>query len=371
MKKLLLSVIASIMIAHTAGLSAQNSVAGSDGQSPSRYEQAIRMGREMATRLISQTGAPGLSVAVAVDGSLVWSEGFGFADMENRVPVRAHTRFRVGSLSKLLTAATAARLYEQGLLDLDAPVQRYVPAFPKKEYEITIRQLAGHLGGIRHYKQGEYINHRRFDSVVESLKIFQADELVHQPGAKYLYSTYGYTLISAVIEGAAKQDFLTCVQQQALRPINMKGTIADDNIKIIEHRVRFYSRSPDGQLSNEVYTDNSERWAAGGFLSTAEDLAMFGSAHLKDGFLKPETRSLIFTSQRTADGKETSVGIGWRIGRDSQGRRIYHHGGDSIGGRAFLIAYPDSRIVVALLANLTRARFAEQEATKFAELFMN
>lgn len=333
-------------------------------------EGAKQQARKFAAELMAQQNIPGLSVAVAIDDQIVWSEGFGFADLENRVEARPTTRFRTGSVSKLLTAAAVARLYEQGRIDLDAPVQRYVPAFPKKEQEISVRQLAGHLAGIRHYSRDEFINTQRYNGVSESLKVFQDSPLLHPPGTKYLYSSYGYTLISAAVEGASNQAFLNYMQDQVFRPLKMESTIADDNQQIIASRTRFYSRNDNGQWVNATYTDNSNRWAAGGFISTAEDLARFASAHLKDGFLKPETRTLMFTSQKINDGKETGVGIGWRMGKDTEGRRILHHGGESMGGRAFLLMYPEQKIVVVMLANLTFARFGEKEASSLAALFM-
>ena len=335
-----------------------------------RYTEARQQARQLVAEFVAQDRIPGLSVAVAVQGQVVWSQGFGFADLENRLEVHPLTRFRIGSVSKLLTAAAVARLTDQGRLDLDAPVQRYVPAFPKKGYEITTRQLAGHLAGIRHYAQDEYINLQRYDSVSESLKVFQDSPLLHPPGTKYSYSTYGYTLIGATIEGASGQDFLSFLQAQVFLPLKMESTVADDNRRLVPNRTRFYSLESNGQWVNAPYTDNSNRWAGGGFLSTAEDLAHFASAQLTDGFLRTETRALMFTAQRTSDGKETGVGLGWRIGTDGEGRRILHHGGESIGGRAFVLAYPDRGIVVVMLANLTMARFSEKEAASVAALFV-
>jgi len=331
---------------------------------------AIGQGQKFLKELMSQQGVPGLAVAVGVNGKIVWSEGIGLADLEHRVSVSPQTRFRVGSISKLFTATAVAKLHEQGLLDLDAPVQKYAPPFPRKDFEITTRLLAGHLAGIRHYAPAEFINRQRSSSIEDSLNVFKNDPLVHQPGTKYLYSTYGYTLISAVIEGASKEEYLTFMRKDVFEPLNMPRTVPDDNRRIIENRTGFYVRGQDGQLSNESNTDNSNRRAAGGFLSTAEALVRFGSAHLGQGFLKSESLTLIFTSQRTSDNKETGVGIGWRIGKDAKGREIYHHGGDSVG-RAFLVVYPNSKVIVALLANLTFARFAEKEASLLADLFVN
>ncbi len=368
MKKLLILLL---LISFAYQIFPQKKEDGSNVKVDKKYKKSVEQGRKLVAELMTKETIPGFSIAVMKDGKLLWSEGFGFADLETRLPVSPKTRFRIGSVSKLLTATAVAKLYEQGLLDLDAPIQKYLPNFPKKEFEITSRQLVEHLAGIRHYKRDEFINRQRYETVSESLKIFQDDALLHQPETKYLYSSRGYVLLSAVIEGAAKQDFLSFMQEKVFTPLKMPNTFPDDNKKLVENRTRFYAKTSDNKWNNETFTDNSDRWAAGGFVSTAEDLAIFGSESLKDGFLKAETSALIFTSQKTKDGKETGVGFAWRIGKDSKGRTIYHHGGESVGGRAFLIVYPESKIVIAMMCNLTFARFAEADAEKISELFYN
>lgn len=340
-------------------------------KTPKKYKKSVETGQSLIKDLMTKEAIPGFSVAVMKDGQFVWSEGFGYADLETHIPVTPQTRFRIGSLSKLLTAAAVAKLYEQGSLDLDAPVQKYVASFPKKEFEITPRQLLGHLTGIRHYKSGEAISATRYESVSDALKIFQDDDLLYQPETKYQYSSWGYVLLSAAVEGASKKDFLDLMSEQVFSPLKMTNTFPDDNKKIVEYRSRFYGKTADNKWNNEVYADTSDRWAAGGFVSNAEDLVVFASEMMKNGYLKPETRSLIFTSQKLKDGKETGVGFAWRIGKDSKGRTIYHHGGASAGGRTFLLVYPESKIVVALFCNLTFARFAEADAEKIGELFMD
>src|SRR5438093_7556102 len=169
----------------------------------------------------------GLQVAVGVDGKLVWSEGFGYADVARKIPVTAQTQFRIGSVSKPITAAAVALLYEQGKLDLDAPVQRYVPSFPDKGIPITTRQLAGHRAGLRHYRGDEFLLNRRFTSVLEGLTIFQGDSLLFPPGTTFSYSTYGWNLISAVVEAAAGQDFWSYMGRHGFRPLGMTHTAAD------------------------------------------------------------------------------------------------------------------------------------------------
>jgi CubicO group peptidase (beta-lactamase class C family) len=269
-----------------------------------RYGGAIEHARLIMREIVHRTGVPGMSVAVGVNGEIVWAEGFGFADLENRVPVTPATRLRVGSVSKPITAAAVGLLVQRGKLDLDAPVQQYVPSFPEKRWPITTRQLAGHIAGIRHYR--------------------------------YSYSSYAWNLISAVVEAASGQDFLPYMQQHVFDKIGMSETVADHTDSIIPNRTRFYERNGDGVTLNAPYVDNSYKWAGGGFVSTPRGLVRFGMAHLKEGFLDPATLELMWTSQRTNNGEETGYGIGWSVRTDYTGRRAMAHSGGSVGGTAHL-----------------------------------
>ena len=248
-----------------------------------------------------------------------------------------------------------ALLYEQGKLDLDAPVQRYVPSFPDKGVPITTRQLAGHLAGIRHYRGDEFLLNRRFTSVLEGLTIFQGDSLLFPPGTKFSYSTYGWNLISAVVEAAAGQDFLSYMGRNVFRPLGMTHTAADRVDSLIPNRTRFYERAADGAFVLAPPVDNSYKWAGGGFVSTAEDLVKFGSAMLRPGFLKAGTLELLFTSQKTRAGEPTGYGVGWFVGTDSLGHRWVFHGGSSVGGTTAFGVDRDSRVVVAITSNLSNA----------------
>src|SRR5579864_2091782 len=133
-------------------------------------------------KFMSTTHVPGLSIAVVENADLEWATGFGFADLENNVPASEHTLFRLGSISKTLTAVGALKLWELGRLDLDAPVQKYCPAFPQKSGPITTREVMGHLGGIRHYKPGpddaEGNSTKHFDHPIQAgLDFFKNDPL--------------------------------------------------------------------------------------------------------------------------------------------------------------------------------------------------
>ena len=314
-------------------------------------------------------GIPGLALAVAVGGKIVYSEGFGYADLEERVPVWPTTKFRIGSISKPLTATALMQLVEAGKLDLDAPVQKYVPAFPDKGAPVTVRMVAGHIAGIRHYQGDEFHIQKHFDNVLDSLKIFENDPLVSPPGTEFHYSSYGFNLLSAVIESASDEKFLDYMRGHVFDGVGLVHTAADQNARIIEERSRFYEKEKDGTLENAPYVDNSYKWAGGGFLSTSEDLVRFGSALLQPGVLKAATLKEMFTPQRTKSGKVVEYGIGWFVRKSKSGKPIYEHSGGAVGGTSQLIIYPESYVVVALVTNFSDGGWERSEVEAVAEKF--
>jgi CubicO group peptidase (beta-lactamase class C family) len=335
-----------------------------------RFASAVERGRFIMQELVQRAGVPGLGVAVGVEGRVVWSEGFGFADLEQGVPATRLTRFRVGSVSKPITAAALGLLVERGQLDLDLPVQRYVPTFPEKRWPVTSRALAGHLSGVRHYLGDETYGSRRYDTVLEGLAIFQDDTLLFEPGTRFSYSSYAWNLLSAAVEGASGQSFLTFMDANVFEPLGLDHIVADHTDSLVPYRTRFYERTRAGGVLHAPYVDNSYKWAGGGFLSTAEDLVRFGMAHLEPGFLRPETVALLWTSQYTNEGNPTGYGIGWFTGTDHDERRIVYHGGSSIGGRAMLLLFPEEDVVVALLSNAS-APMTLSAAWSIAEPFLS
>jgi len=325
-------------------------------------------------RAIVQKGdapnVPGFSVAVAVDGKIVWSEGFGFSDVGAKKRVTATTRFRIGSVSKSLSSVGLALMVERDQVDLDAPVQKYVPDFPIHEKPITTRLLGGHLAGIRHYKgDKEMLLNESFTNCHDALRIFQNDPLVAPPGSKFSYSTFGWTLISAVMEAAAHEDFCRYMDENVFQPLGMTHTGPDRKGVSDPERTQFYQYDAEGNSVVAPTVDNSNKWAGGGFLSTPEDLVRFGSALLKPGFLKAESLDLLFTPQKTSDGKPTNYGIGWFIERDAQGHRILLHTGGSIGGTSVLLLHPETKTVFALACNHSSASISKNDREAIVELF--
>jgi len=332
---------------------------------------AVEYARAILEMMRAERGVPGLSAAVGIDGRIVFAEGFGWADLENRSPSTASTKFRIGSVSKPLTAAAIGILAERGKLDLDAPVQVYVPDFPDKRWPVTSRLVAGHLAGIRHYNDEEFLSARRYESVSEGLEIFASDSLLFEPGDRFQYSSYGWNLLSAVVEGASGEEFLPFMDREVFEPLGMLSTVADHTDSIIQDRTRYYEIAADGSVYNSPFVDNSYKWAGGGFLSTPSDLVRFGMAHLDGNLLQDATLDEFWTSQRTTDGDETGYGIGWFVETKPGGRRTVSHGGGSIGGVTYLLVLPDENVVAALTANTSEGVGLHRAAFLLAEAFLD
>jgi CubicO group peptidase (beta-lactamase class C family) len=333
------------------------------------YIEAIQDSRALIFEIMEEAGIPGASVAVGIGGQIVWAEGFGWADVELGVPVTTLTRFRVGSVSKPITAAGLGLLVERGQVDLDAPIQTYLPDFPEKRWPVTTRQLGGHTAGIRHYRGAEMMSARRYPTVQSGLEIFADDSLLFEPGTEFSYSSYGWNLLSAVMEGASGEDFLTFMRDEVFEPLGLRHTVADHTDSIITFRTSFYGKREDGTIVNAPYVDNSYKWAGGGFLSTPEDMVRFGQQHLGEGFLRAETLAELQTPQTLANGESTGYGIGWSSDEQDDGDRTYAHSGGSVGGATLLLLVPEHDLVVAGVVNISgpAARIVQRVAQIFED----
>lgn len=351
-------------------LAAVGAICGTCTAQDSGFSPEKRVQIESAVgRFMAATSAPGISVAVVEDAQPVWSAGFGMADLENFVPVTPQTLFRLGSISKPLTAVAALELWERGKLDLDAPVQRYCPRFPQTDAPITTRQVLGHLGGIRHYRtdsaDAETGNTKHFDDPIQAgLDFFKNDALVAKPGTHFHYSTQGYTLVGCVIEGASGQKYVDFVRENVLRSAQMSETQADNRYLLIPHRTRFYHKEKSGAIVNADLLDSSYKIPGGGWLSSADDMAKFEVAIFNDRLLRRTSRELMWTPLKPSDGSEDHYGLGWGVDTKSGAFQVGHTGGQQGTSTAFLIA-PDRRAGVVVLVNMD-----DVDAGKLAEELM-
>lgn len=309
---------------------------------------------------MASTHVPGVSVAVVENGEYEWARGFGLADAENNVPASEHTLFRLGSISKSLTATAAMELWERGQLDLDAPVQKYCPAFPQKPWPMNTRQVMGHLAGIRHYKGNsqddpEIGNTKHFDNPIQAgLDFFKNDPLLSEPGKQFHYSTQGYTVVGCVIEGASSAKYVDFVRQNVFAPAGMDQTQVDNRFSIIPYRTRFYQKTESGTVQNADFLDSSYKIPGGGWLSSAEDMARFEVAILNDKLLKRSTRDLMWTPLKPAEGTPNGYALGWATFSKDGIHYAGHSGGQQGTSTDFLIA-ADQRAAVVVLTNMEGA----------------
>src|SRR5688572_6876104 len=195
---------------------------------PPQSAPAVEQARQIVRASLSEKNLPGLSVAVGIGGHIVWAEGFGFADLKSSLPLTPSHRFRIGTASTVLTSAAAGLLLEKGRLKLDTEIQTYVPEFPRKQWPVTLRQLMGHTAGVISDGGDEgpmFTKH--CERPVEALPHFAQSSLLFEPGTQYRYSNYGWILVSAAIEAAAAQPFLTFMQERIFDPLGMRDTIPD------------------------------------------------------------------------------------------------------------------------------------------------
>ena len=338
----------------------------------SNYEQAIIQAREEIQVLIDG-GAPGVSIAVGIDDQLVWAEGYGYADVEFKAPVSTLTKFRIGSVSKSMTSIAMALLYEQGVIDLDVPIQTYLSEFPVKEKgPVTLRLLASHRAGVRHYLPDGSDNFitKHYNNVVDALEIFEDDPLLSVPGDEYSYSSHGYELLAATLQEASGEEFLGMMRARVFSPLKLIETVADHTDYIIENRAKPYTRAAGGRLRNAPYVDNSYKWASGGFISTPSDLVKFGFGVFNSGLIRDETLQLLLAPPLLPNGTiaDQTYGLGW-VDFNGDGSWFGHTGG-SVGGNTLFMVHPEQNVVVAVVCNLSGYLGANRNLRDIGELFL-
>jgi len=323
------------------------------GQISSEQSKAIN---GIVSAFVSDNHVPGLSVAIVDHGQAIFSQGYGLADVENSVPVTAETVFRIASLSKPITATAAMKLVEAGRLSLDEPVQKYCPAFPQKQWPVTVRQVLSHQSGIRDYRNDEEtINTRHYASIKEALTQFAEDPLEFQPGTKMHYTSYGYIVVGCVIEGASGMSYSDYMRQAIFQPTHMPATRLDDVFAIIPHRAHGYKISSTGDLQNAVFVDVSNKPPGSGINSNARDMENFVAALYAGKLVSNVTLQQMLTAQKTADGKATICGLGFfRRGPIGTYRGLDEagHGGDQQGFSSVLYLLPERQFGVVVLSNL-------------------
>jgi CubicO group peptidase (beta-lactamase class C family) len=315
---------------------------------------------------------PGLTVAAAFRNTLIYSKAYGTADLEHAVPAKTTTAFRTASVAKPLTATGVMALVEAGRIELDAPIRTYCPTWPEKQPAITVRQVMAHLAGIRHYgKPGESAGKTHYFVLADAIALFKNDPLLHEPGAKYLYSTYGYSLLGCAIEGVSGTSYELFMRDRVFTKAGMTGTRLDRIYEIIPDRARGYqvltqavfdslppavrTFAKAGEVYNADLHDTSMKVPGGGLVSTAEDLVRFGIALNTGKLLGTPALEMMWTMQTTSDGKDTGYGLGWGVQPPQDGIRKLSHSGNQAGASSLLVILPEVGVTYAIMTNLEDA----------------
>lgn len=351
---------------HTSGWSAMPETTGYPsvtGIEDLRYSNAVRNAQIALEESRQKMQAPALSAAVAIGGEVVWSSATGFANLEDNIPVNVTSRFRLGSTSKAVTSVAAGTLIDQGRLELDAAIQTYVPYFPEKKWPVGLRQVMSHRAGLRDYSLcfcfpiWEHLNRRRFDSVGESISVISDSPLLFEPDTNFAYTSLGYNLVGAAIEGASGKPYTDYLREAVFTPLGMKSTGLDSVSGAEVGRTGFYEVEA-GKYKRAYPVDNSIRWPSGGLLSTPSDMVRLGSAMIEPGLLSEEVqRELVTVPEGGSDARGAGhYALGWRASdwtlfNGDLTTPSYHHGGTAVGSTSILVVFPEYGMVVSTMMN--------------------
>ena len=303
---------------------------------------------EVVEGIRQELGAPGLSIAVAINDQMVYSGGFGMADVENAVPARRDTVYRIASISKTFGATAILQLVDRKKLSIDDSITATVPSFPHK---VTLRHIMTHSSGIRHYKPGENGSMTRFDTLDEAIKIFKDDPLLFPTNTRNQYSSYAFNLLQGPVEKLSGQPLETYLSENIFKPAGLTDTSLEYSERIVPHRARTYERTKDGALRNAPYADNSIKWLGGGMISSAEDLIRFNIALNQGKLVSPAALKLMSSPNNLNDGTVSEYSVGWELS-DEKGNHYVDKYGSGTGVSTYLLRIPEKRYAVAVLINL-------------------
>ncbi|HEY9840695.1 MAG TPA: serine hydrolase domain-containing protein [Candidatus Obscuribacterales bacterium] len=334
-----------------------------DAASGRQVEDAIR-------QEVQRQDLSGLAVGLVVDGELSYVKGFGFAEIESLSTVSENSRFRWASLSKPLTAVVAVREAEAGHVDLEVPIQHYLPDYRHSEkLALKLRHLLSHQGGIGHYEEirdwpakvRAYLGSEAYASGYSALQASNAlglgQQLLFHPGSRFLYSTFGYILAGGVLEAASGKGFEELAREQVSEPLEL-ASLGPDRAGL-PWKVKGYRKDRNQIVASE---NDDVRWKlpGGGFSSNIRDLARWMQALMAGPYLSEAQRRDLWREQLTSDGRHTGYGLGFGLSGSGRESRISHSGAQS-QTRSLMAFYPQRRWGVVMLSN---AEWADLDAIR-------
>lgn len=344
------------------------------GASPAVAEpgaDAAIIAQRLLDTLRDTNGVPGMGAAVWQDGRIVWDGSSGLRDVERGAPVTRDTLFRLASVSKLFTVTAAAKLAEEGELDLDAPVQAQLPWLDTRWPPITPRQLAAHTSGLPHYQAIDADRgSRHYATGRDAVAIFAGRDLLTPPGTAYSYSSWGYTLLGALVEEKAGRPFTAYVSEEVAPGIAIRADATNSDDPDASRAYGFDA----GRVVEMPRHDFSYTWGGGGLSGSASAVAAFGGRMIDGRVVRPRTFDAMLVPVRLASGETAGeddyrVGFGWRIGSDADGAPFLFHNGVTQGARSTLGLWRGERTAVSLLSNASWVSRMEPTAQMIAAPF--
>jgi CubicO group peptidase (beta-lactamase class C family) len=325
------------------------------------WTRPINEARAAMRSAMAADAAPAAAVAVTVDGRVVWSEAFGDAAPDSR--------FGIGSISKTLTLAAVMRLVDRGVIDLDAPVERYLPDWPHAGQGISIRRLAAHQSGLSDdFADRHYTSTAHFPDLDSAYRHIRNERVVYEPGTRTVYATGLFTIVGRILERATGESYPDLMRRLVFAPASMTRTMANDPRHPPPDRVAFYVRN-EGRIEPAPPVDPSFKLPGAGFISTVEDMARFGAALLRPEFLSAAARTEMLRPVPLTDGTPTIYALGFQS-LEENGRRLLLQPGGGLGIAGWLAIYPEQGVVVAILSNLTGSSLGGGPRRAVAESFL-
>jgi CubicO group peptidase (beta-lactamase class C family) len=305
----------------------------------------------IAAQVLEQTGVPSASLAVVKGGKLVYTQAYGKARLDPPLAATPQMRYSIGSISKQFTAAAILLLQEDGKLNLDDAVGKYVPGLTRGD-EVTVRQILSHTSGYQDYWPEDYVMTPMLhaESAQQILDTWAKKPLDFEPGTQWQYSNTNYVIAGRIVEavtGSSLMDFLT---QRVFRSLGMKSVWNSDETKLTQADATAYYRHALGPLRVAPKEGRGWMFAAGELAMTAHDLALWDESLIAQTVLKPESYKQMFTEVKLKDGKGTHYGLGVDV-RDRDGHRSIEHSGEVSGFVADNEVLVDDGVAVAVLTN--------------------
>jgi CubicO group peptidase (beta-lactamase class C family) len=292
---------------------------------------------------------PGAAIAVVKNGKIVKADGYGLANVELNVPATKETVFEIGSVTKQITAAAIMLLVEDGKINLDEKISKYLSGTPDAWKNVTVGNLLTHTSGIKSYTglSGYELTERLKRD--EFIKAIGAHPLEFVPGERYVYSNSGYNLLGFIIESVSGKSYWDFLHERIFTPLKMNQTANRDPQFVVPNRADGYEWE-EGKLVGRDY-DLTDVFSAGAVVSTVLDLAKWDAALCSDTLLKKQSKAQMWTPVVFNDGKPYPYGFGWNVS-EFRGHNLVAHGGQTAGFAANISRYIDDGLTIIVLTNL-------------------